>query len=494
MKKLYLLIAFLLSGVFYIIPLKAQILPGFTLTGQLRTRTEYRDGQGTLPLRGVTPSVFTSQRTRLSAGYNSYRFRVLTTIQDVRVWGQDGTTISNSDGNKLYLHEAWGELILNDSTWHDHKLSLKIGRQEIVYDDSKLLGNLDWLQQARRHDAAILKYLKGTLQVDIGVAFNQDREKKNAGNLYVGVPAPQLGNDSVATSAAAGTNAIGRMYKSMQYLYAAKEVGLSKITFLFFKDDFQKLKNPAGALNSEANLTKGVYSRVTTGINIFAVLFRKHKLDMGAFYQGNQDKVGKTMDGYMLSFYPQFAVGRKFTVGPGVDFLSGNNTNKSFSVDRRFDPLYGTPHKFWGFMDYFYVADGYGLGSNNAQSPGLLNYYLKTRYKIRDNLTATLDFHEFFAGNEVANTETITDATDKLNRRLGTEIDFVLQYAFTREITIESGYSLMLGTSTLARLKSTNPAVRENANWAYLMISIRPNFLFTRPAPPPALPDAIRMK
>src|SRR3712207_7983172 len=27
----------------------------------------------------------------------------------------------------------------------------KIGRQELLYDDSRLLGNLDWLQQARRH-------------------------------------------------------------------------------------------------------------------------------------------------------------------------------------------------------------------------------------------------------------------------------------------------------------------------------------------------------
>jgi hypothetical protein len=490
MNRNYSLKTFLIFAVFFT---SQQLHAQFTLTGQLRTRTEYRDGQGTLPLPGVTPSFFTSQRTRLSAGFTSERFRVLTTIQDIRVWGMDGSTISNTDGNKLFLHEGWGEIIFNDSTWKDHKLSLKIGRQEIVYDDSKLLGNLDWLQQGRRHDAAVFKYLKGTLQIDAGVAFNQDREKKNAGNLYVGVPLPQAGNDSVAISAAPGTNAIGRNYKSMQYVYAAKDIGLTKVTLLFFKDDFQKLKNPAGLLNSPANETKGLYSRMTSGINIFATLLRKHKLDISAFYQGNQDKVGKTMDGYMFSVYPQFALGRKLTVGPGVDYLSGNNTNQSTAVNNRFDPLYGTPHKFWGFMDYFYVADAYGLGGNNNLSPGLLNYYLKTRYKMRDNFTATLDIHEFFAANEVANTAT-PENTDKLNRRLGTEIDLVLQYALTKQIIIEGGYSVMLGTNTLKALKTSNTNARETGHWAYLMISIRPDFLFTKPVAPPALPDAIKTK
>ena len=298
MKKNYSLKLFLVFAVFFI---SHQIQAQFTLTGQLRTRTEFRDGQGTLPIRSATPSIFTSQRTRLSAGFTSDRFKILTTLQDVRVWGMDGSTIANMDGNKLFLHEAWGELFFHDSTWGDHKLSLKIGRQEIMYDDSKLLGNLDWLQQARRHDAAVLKYLKGTFQIDAGLAFNQDREKKNAGNLYIGVPLAQMGNDSAAISAAPGTNAIGRNYKSMQYLYAAKDIGLTKISFLFFKDDFQKLKNPTAAFNSPSNEIKGVYSRATTGINIFATLFRKHKIDLSAFYQGNQDKVGKKMSAYMFS-------------------------------------------------------------------------------------------------------------------------------------------------------------------------------------------------
>jgi hypothetical protein len=75
-------------------------------------------------------------------------------VQDVRVWGQDASTnnrITNSALNGLMLHEAWAEISLLDTnkTKLGKEFALKIGRQELLYDDSRLLGNLDWLQQAQ---------------------------------------------------------------------------------------------------------------------------------------------------------------------------------------------------------------------------------------------------------------------------------------------------------------------------------------------------------
>lgn len=132
-----------------------------TLSAQLRTRTELRDGQGSPLPKGADPAFFTSQRTRLNLGYNMYRLKFGLSIQDVRVWGQDISTINRTtspENNGVMLHEAWGEISLTDTTLKNKALSLKIGRQELVYDDQRLIGNLDWLQQARRHDAAVLKY------------------------------------------------------------------------------------------------------------------------------------------------------------------------------------------------------------------------------------------------------------------------------------------------------------------------------------------------
>ena len=191
---------------------------------------------------------------------------------------------------------------------------------------------------------------------------------------------------------------------------------------------------------------------------------------------------------------PSFSVGRKYTLTLGVDYLSGDNTLKPTETkSSRFDPLYGTPHKFWGYMDYFYVADPYGYNGNNFFSPGLINAYFKNKYKFRDNLTATIDFHEFWAANNVANGAT-ADANDKLDSRLGTEIDIVLQWALTKQVSVEGGYGVMFGTNTLDVLKQPVGDKRNIGHWAYLMIAFRPDFLATKPAPPPALPDPIKTK
>ncbi len=61
--------------------------------------------------------------------------------------------------------------------------------------------------------------------------------------------------------------------------------------------------------------------------------------------------------------------------------------NADFQMNA-FDPLYGTPHKFWGLMDYFYVASPFG-------GNGLKDFYLKTRYKISDKFLVNADFHQF---------------------------------------------------------------------------------------------------
>ncbi|MBC7409322.1 MAG: hypothetical protein H7339_13105, partial [Arcicella sp.] len=84
----------------------------FTLTGQLRTRTEIRNGLGNLVPTNSKSAAFTSQRTRLNFGYKWDRVLFVASIQDVRVWGQDASSISNADGAKLMLHEGWAEVTL----------------------------------------------------------------------------------------------------------------------------------------------------------------------------------------------------------------------------------------------------------------------------------------------------------------------------------------------------------------------------------------------
>lgn len=121
-------------------------------------------------------------------------------------------------------------------------------------------------------------------------------------------------------------------------------------------------------------------------------------------------------------------------------------------------------------MDYFYVADGFG-------SNGLVNYYLKTKYKAKDNLTMTLDIHEFVLPTAVMS----NDGGTTLDKQLGTEIDFVLNYALTKAITVEGGYSIMKSTETMTSAAVKNvPGAADLSTWGYLMISIKPADLIVK--------------
>jgi hypothetical protein len=334
--------------------------------------------------------------------------------------------------------------------------TLKIGRQELVYDDVRLLGNLDWLQQARRHDAALLKFDHNGWTAHLGFAFNQNAERKS-NTIYNGVP----------TGYTASTNGLGAMYKSMQFLYLAKKLHFGNVSFLTLKDDFSKFHFAAADVDKKSPIyEQGVWSRYTTGLFMTGTALRKINFTASAYYQGGKFREGTSLHEYLLSVSTLYAAGRKFGIGPGVDITSGNNGSDPSKKYQRFDPLYGTPHKFWGYMDYFYVADGFG-------SNGLVDTYVKTRYKAKDNLTLTLDAHQFALPNAVTDENGVV-----LGKTLGQEVDFVFNYGLTKVINIEGGYSKMFSTATLtsARVKNVKNPDRVS-NWAYLMISIKPEFL-----------------
>jgi len=436
----------------------ALFIPGeataqFSASAQLRTRTELLSGQGSPISQGERPAFFTSQRTRLNAGYKGYRTQFYISAQDVRVWGQDASTnnrVTNAALNGFMLHEAWGEISLFDTTITKtgKDLSIKIGRQELLYDDSRLLGNLDWLQQARRHDAALIKYSNQGFLAHLGFAYNQNRELKT-GTLYDGVP----------NGYTAGTNGIGTMYKSMQFAYLGKKLKQGNISFLILKDDFQKYNLTETGTKT---LKRGTWSRVTLGPYLQAKLGKSWNVTASAYLQNGKDKDGNSLSSYMYSVKGQYEVTRNFSVIPGFDYTSG--TTAGSSKNRSFDPLYGTPHKFWGQMDYFYAANGFGKG-------GLSDFFISTVTKASPKLSIQADLHQFSSASQLRNSN-----DEKISGNFGNELDVIATYNLTKMISFQGGYCTFLSTNTLAQVKSVEDP-QKMANWAYLMISIKPEFL-----------------
>ncbi|WP_242696303.1 alginate export family protein [Longitalea luteola] len=490
----------------------------FSLAGQLRTRTEVRDGLGTLNAKGTDPAFFTSQRTRLTFGYKWDRLNFNVSVQDIRVWGQDASTINNADGNKLMVHEAWAELTLMNvadttiKTKGIDNLSLKIGRQALIYDDVRLLGDLDWLQQGRRHDAVLVKAVHHGWQIDLGAGFNQNTDAfgytgtsytagnvpayvTNSSGVLVGTPAglmPLAPNGSVSAASnkagmpvlanAVSTNGMNQQYKSMQMLYVSRKLGQTKFAGLFFKDDFSKYRLDSSGSASGGYVygrrydVKGVNSRLTYGLMINGSIGKssglKNAWQLGAYFQSGKDRDGKDLNASHYTASLTFQKGR-FSFGPGYDYLSGNDANTPATESRRFDPLYGTPHKHWGYMDYYYVGTGSPVG-------GLQDAYFKVKYQA-SLFFISLDAHNFRLAENVTNAAD----PDKINidKNLGYEFDLIASYSLNRFTALELGYSFMKANNSTEYVKrGTMNEARHNANWAYLMINIRPDFFFGKSA------------
>jgi hypothetical protein len=455
-KKIYSLLPLLIC--LGLTELHAQV----TFTAQLRTRSELRDGQGTLSASDAPPAFFTSQRTRVNLGYSAHRLKIHTSIQDVRVWGQEASSINRIttdafDG--LMLHEGWAEFNLVDTGHVVKNFSLKIGRQELVYDDVRLLGNLDWLQQARRHDAALLKFEHNGWTAHAGAAFNQNAERKS-GTMYNGVP----------VGYSAGTNGMTSLYKSMQFVYLGRKLRFGNASILAFKDDFSRFSFAStDSLKSTPIYNNKVWSRFTAGGNLFGTAYKNLTFALSAFYQGGAYREGTELDEYLLSASFMYAATSKLSIGPGVDITSGNNGTDPSKRFQRFDPLYGTPHKFWGYMDYFYVADGFG-------PHGLVNYYLKSKFKAKENMMVTADIHRFVLPESIP-----SETGSQMTRALGTEVDIVLNYGLTKIINMECGFSAMFSTETMASARVKNVSEADKVStWGYFMISIKPETLLSK--------------
>ena len=426
-----------------------------SLTGQLRTRSELRDGFGALNAKGAPSAFFTSQRTRLTFGYRWDRLNFSASVQDIRVWGQDASSINNADGNRLMLHEGWADIILfnaKDSTikakWLDN-LSFKIGRQILNYDDGRLLGELDWVQQARRHDAAVLKALHKGWQVDLGVGFNQNNDAVgNTGTKYVPGNVPQNVTNSMgnlvaspsgmiplapngsvsANSSKSGkpvllttpsTNGMNQEYKAIQFIYVSKAIGKAKLTGLFFKDDFSKFRLDSAGNSSNGYVygrrydQGGTNSRITYGglLSGTGNFLLKNTWSVGSYFQNGKDKEGIALKAanYTASLFFQSG---KFTFGPAFDYLSGDSPFSNDTKSRRFDPLYPTAHKFWGYMDYFYVGTGSPAG-------GLQDASFKTKF-ASNRFALACDIHHFELAKNMLNTN--LPNRPEISKNLGTLI------------------------------------------------------------------------
>ncbi|SDG62707.1 alginate export family protein [Winogradskyella thalassocola] len=395
----------------------------FEISTELRPRFEYRHGYKTLSPDNVDAATFISQRTRLNLSYKSEKLNAYIAFQNVRVWG-DVATLSTSDKNGITIHEAWAQLLLNS------QLSLKLGRQELNYDDHRIFGNVGWAQQARSHDAFVMTYTpNSTNRIDLGLAMNE-----NAETLF---ETEYLVND----------------YKAFQYLWYHTKLEAVSLSFLILNNGLT-YEDEDDKQNVDYNQIIG--TRAT---------FENNKFNADASLYFQTGKIADTdLSAINIAANAYYKINDQFKAGLGVEYLSGTDMNTTENTLKSFNPWFGTNHKFNGLMDYFYV-------SNHMNSVGLLDINANLSY-VKNNLSVKLAPHLFSAAATV-----IDNTGNDMSNGLGTELDLVLGYKWSKDINFQAGYSQLFATDTMEALKGGN---KDNSNnWAWLMITVNPSLFKT---------------
>ncbi|MEO6833341.1 MAG: alginate export family protein [Chitinophagaceae bacterium] len=400
-------------------------------TIQLRPRAEFRNGLFTPILENQTAAGFVAQRSRLGLKYaKGTKVSVGLQLQMVNTWGNEPQV--QATGNSVSLFQAWVQFQLMPH------LDLKLGRQVLSYDDERILGELDWNNAGRKHDAALLRYNKGKFRTDFAVAYNQNFER--------------VTNDFY-------NDAVSQPYKSMEMLWlhyqATKALSLSALVMNIAKQS---------SVDSEMSHLQ------TYGFNAF---FKQKKFDfnLSSYCQTGQTNfkaiASQKTTAWMASLYGNYYFNKKFSMGLGSDYLSGQDMGSTSTNNTVFNPLYGTHHKFYGAMDYFYV-------SSPHKNVGLWDSYISASYKATSSFSTNLTFHHFQAPNKILDYSGNTaDAT------LGEELDLSLQYQLKSGIKVTGGYSQMFASESMKYVKSILPTQTMNSiqNWAWLSINFNPDIL-----------------
>lgn len=407
----------------------------FTVDAQLLTRGEVRKG-GMPSKDSRTPdenlAAFVLEHTSLSVGYERGGLSAKITAYHEGVWGMGG------DGD-FNIYEAWANLKAKNG------LFACVGRQELCYDDERILGNNNMaIIDAVSHDALKLGYEGHGHKVHAAVAYNQNPENMYGGSYY--------------------TNG-AKIYKTMQTVW--------------YHYDIPKVPIGASLLFMNIGLQIGTEKDYHTAYQQLYgayVTYKPKHFDVEASYYRQSGKTTLPKEqrqgelplkAWMASIKATYHINDDYSVYAGYDYLSGD---KEFVVPGQgqlgmvqhkeinsFTSPFGSSHKFYGAMDFFYVSSYFG-----TFSPGLQDLYAGGNLKPLKGMDINASYH--FMG--------ITSDVPNLKKPLGHEIALAIKYTFWDFVSVSAGYSFMHGTETMERLKRSTD--KRQLHWGWLMLNVNP--------------------
>lgn len=390
----------------------------FAIDAQYRNRFELREGYKKLAAEGVNAAVFISQRTRISFSFENEQLKLKFTPQDVRVWGDEQLSSSTGvfgDYASLDLFEAFIQIKTGQEGW------LSVGRQQLVYDNQRILAARNWNQNGIAYDAVVYKWKSDNWEFHTGSSWNSTGEN-TSDNFYD--PA---------------------RIKSLSFVWAKHNLSDNW--------DFSISHVASGVTRTETE--NKLYFRQTSG---FYTKYKANGINISGnlYYQFGKNNTGKSVSAWLADAVISYKT-TKSVSGIGISYLSGNKDTNA-ETDHLFDVLYGARHRFFGEIDYF------SSFNSHTKQGGLADYYLYFELKLTDQTSLKNTGHYF----RLAQTNENTPA----NKNLGYENDLVLKCKFSDWGVLEGGYLFFLPTTSLKTIQ--NVPETKFSQFFYLQLTVTP--------------------
>lgn len=461
-----------------------------TIGGEARIRYEIREGANFLSNPEWKSNVSNaSSRIRVSVGYDlTPDVSFFAQLQDARNWGNEGNpagnmpvhtsqnpgegtagiaTVSsaNQGGTGVDLHQGY-ILVKNAGA---QGLSLKLGRQEIIFGDHRLFGNFGWSQVGNSFDAVRATY--ATSMADLDLFWARIADSGTCGSGFAGSCNAPVNGGTSNLGVVFPANVVGQSSTLTQDIYGAyltlKPVAnwtVEPYYFLLADGRASNTFDPNAGFNTLSIVTPQAptQNRNTVGTRINGKAggldFTAEAAHQFGAIASPANRTGAINDrdlhinahaeavkiGYTMAAVPM-----KPRIGFEFDYASGDNCvnkggagqagcNPTSSAGtgghlNTFDNLYPTNHFHYGYMDlmawrnmvnYQFMFDVKPSDVSKFQ----INFILHRLARVQDNWyrAAQAPFGVTTAGNQHAS--------------LGQEIDFHYWHTFKEKFKFEIGY------------------------------------------------------
>jgi hypothetical protein len=308
--------------------------------GQVRPRFESHD-----PGLNGSNDTYTSMRVRahLSAVVED-GVGMFVELQDVRLWGEETSTLSDFRADNLDLRQGYFELRGGRDVF-----SARVGRQSVKMGSERLIGAVDWAQQGRSFDGIRLSYLPAGWMLDvIGMRLSESSAPGVFENGYLVAGHLQLSNPT------RGTLDLLSVYN-------------------------RESKGPAT-------------DQVTVGLRWESdgEVYTHH---VEGYYQTG-DRRGTEVTAYMFGAGLGVSTPKdRIRVAGWYDYLSGDDDPVDAKV-KTFDTLFATNHKFYGYADVFTDIPSHTGGL------GLQDLGARLSVSPSSRITMSVDGHVFYAARK----------------------------------------------------------------------------------------------